>query len=406
MDKITCCNIPLSIQRFKGNENIKSFLFYLCPTCGKKAKGYTQVEAEKTFKALTEPTTTTIKTLAPLSSKGGLIQWAENNMPVLLKQAAQFIDKPATKRMIEKNIRYISNLSGYSWDKIWKSPEGQESISHAFSESLYYAATLPEMGSIVPYGNTAEFIPSVECFKFALETGKGAPFTDINIILIHENDLTSISQDKGNFNIKTVLSVPRGEVIAVCVYATRIDTSNRIGEVYDVQRLLEKAKHHSPAYRSFLFEKADFNTIRIEGKLKKDESGREYMEKKISKKDGSTWNKKIYEHDITNPYDGPDRPEMLKKSAGKTFFRPYMKVRNAAAMADEWDGDDMENEISRNAAADNVLNQAGKQFDDIKDAEIIPDDNPDNEQQNNEGGEKKDLKNNKGGLFNEEKINL
>ena len=52
------------------------------------------------------------------------------------------------------------------------------------------------------------------------------------------------------------------------------------------------------------------------------------MEKKIPKNDGSTWNKKIYGDDITNPYDGPDRPEMLKKSAGKSplFWKGFRRV--------------------------------------------------------------------------------
>lgn len=403
--KLTCCGKHIKPQKGKS-ESKGDYVYFKCPECGRSGIGKTQEQAEKEFR---KSTTMAIKTLAPIGNKQSLFQWAEKNLPVLLDRSAQFIDKPATKRMIEKNIRYISNLSGYSWDKVWKSPEGQESISHAFSESLYYAATLPEMGSIVPYGTTAEFIPSVECFRFALETGKGAPFVDIEIFTIHENDQHKKYRKNGNLVVDIEYGTPRGDLLQVVVMATKNDTNKIIGEIYDEPYLLEKARHHSPSYRQFLIEKEYFQKMKTEGKLKMDEMNLVYMEKPIKKKDGSTWDKKTYEHDIKNPYDGPDRVQMLIKSAGKTFFRPYMKVRNAAAMADEWNGDDIEDEITRNQAADNVLSSAQKQFNtnssNIKDAEIVTDDEPASEIK--KGGEidKKDLKNNEGELFNEDEIN-
>ena len=394
-----CCNKELELQ--KGKKDGVNMVYYYCPKCRKGGKGKTEQEAKTSFSVAkaAKPGAfpeVNFALVLPVPKKGGDLQkWAIDNMPALLNQSAQFIDKPATQRMIEKNIRYISSLTGYSWDKVWNSPEGQESISHALSEALYHAATLPEMGSIVPFGKTAEFIPSVECFKFALERGPGAPFTDINIALVHVNDQAIIEQNKGNFNLRLSYGIPRGDITAVCVYATRTDTEKVIGEVYDVSRLMEKAERHSAAYRNYLIDKNDFQRMKIEGKLKKDKSEREYFEKEISKKDGGTWNKKIYEADIINPYDGPDCPEMLKKSAGKTFFRPYMKTRNAAAMADEWNEDEFNDEISRDKAADNVLNKAADQFNDIsnidksniKEGEIIPDEK--NKKKEDDSNEKK-----------------
>jgi hypothetical protein len=381
MTHITCCNQKIEIK--SGKENGKTLFYAQCPICNKKVKSEKKEEVEKYFQQSENQT----YQLAKIPDKPqSIVEWGMNNLPALMKESAQFIDKPATRRMIEKNLRYVSNLSGSSWDKIWKTPEGQESINYALSESLYHAAILPEMGSIVPFGGIAEFIPGVECYKFALEQGNNSPFADIQIDLIHEKDKTDNYQEDGNFHIEIKRGIPRGEIIAVVVSGIRNDTGKRIGEIYDVDRLLEKAKQHSPAYRNYLQEKAEFTLKKVEGKLKKDAGG-EYYEKNIEyQKDGKkqSWNKKVYEHDITNPYDGPDRPEMLRKAAGKSFFRPYMKVRNAAAMAQEWQQEQPE---TREQAADQVLNRAAQQFsftetvkgkdDNIQDAEIVEDEKTD-----------------------------
>lgn len=365
---MTCCNNTIEIKT--GKQNGKTLFYAECPTCGKKFKSENKNAVEDYF-AHESTTTAMTTTLAPIPKKpADIIEWGNKNLPALINQSAHFIDKPATKRMIEKNIRYVSGLVGKSWDKIWSSPDGQESISYALSESLYYAAVLPDMGSIVPFGTMAEFIPSVECYKFALETGRNAPFSDIQIDLIHANDKTENYQKDGNFFIEIKRGIPRGDVIAVVVSGVRSDTGKRIGEVYDVDRLIEKAKHHSPSYRNYLIDKAAFDALRVENKLKKDTDGRLYFEKQIPKADGGTWTKKIYESDIANPYDGPDRPEMLRKAAGKSFFRPYMKTRNASAMADEWDREPIE---TRDDAADHVLSRATGQFANISDGEIVDD---------------------------------
>jgi hypothetical protein len=350
-----CCNNEIQIK--SGNSDGKKMYYAECPTCGRKYKDENKSKVEDMFSVPTPPKNYEIQ---PIPAKAAdIVKWGNANIPALIQQSAQFIDKPATQRMIEKNLRYVSGLSGGSWDKIWSTKEGQDSISYALSESLYHAAVLPDMGSIVPFGTIAEFVPSIECYKFALETGKNAPFKDIQIDLIHENDQTENSQEDGNFLIKIKRGIPRGEILAVVVSAIRIDTGNRIGDIYDVDRLLKKAEHHSPSYKNFLIDRDAFKRMEVEGKLKADADGRKYYEKVIPKKDGGTWTKKIYEGDITNPYDGPDRPEMLRKAAGKSFFRPYMKTRNASAMADEWQSDPIE---TREQAADTVLTRAAGQF--------------------------------------------
>ena len=97
---------------------------------------------------------------------------------------------------------------------------------------------------------------------------------------------------------------------------------------------MDKATTHSASYRAYRADLAAFEAAKVAGKLKT-EDGREYVEKAIPKRDGGTWNKKIFREDITNPYDGPDRPEMLRKVAGKSFLQPYMRVRNSTAAMDE-----------------------------------------------------------------------
>jgi hypothetical protein len=294
------------------------------------------------------------------------------NIDIFVDRSSPVQEKPATKKMIDKNMRYIAKHTGL--EKLWSTEEGRESILHAFGESLEHAATMPEMGSIVPFGGGAEFIASVECYTHALTNGKNAPFEDINIVLVHENDKRDFGIKHGEFYIDLQGGIPRGEIIAVCVYAARKDTGKRIGEVYDVDRLLEKAFVHSPSYRSYVIEKEQFKKMEVEGKLKVDEHGKCYMEKTMYKKGGGTWTKKIYRHDLQNPYDGPDRPEMLKKAAGKSFFRPFMKTRNTIAMADEWLSDDaIQDEMTMEKAADDVLDKAAGQFDNVVDAEIIED---------------------------------
>jgi hypothetical protein len=73
--------------------------------------------------------------------------------------------------------------------------------------------------------------------------------------------------------------------------------------------------------------------------VKVEKSGREYIEKEIPKRDGGgTWTKKIYADEITNPYEGADQPEMLRKAAGKSFLGKYARIRNSESAVNEMAG--------------------------------------------------------------------
>jgi hypothetical protein len=367
------CNTEIEIK--KGKQNGKELFYAECPVCGIKHKAETEKAVEKYFNdaVLKVPTENnyqlaTISTIPKDTKK--LHDWYQSNLPAFRNETLKIQNKPATDRMIVRNYNYVMRIiENKNFKKVVESDIGLQSITDAFGDALSMAATLGEMGDIVPFGAMAEFIPNIECYKFALETGNNAPFRDIQIDLIHENDQTDNYQKEGNFYIEIKRGIPRGEIIAVVVSGIRTDTDKRVGEIYDVERLIAKAEQHSPSYRNYLIEKNEFKRLQVEGKLKQDAGGL-YYQKDIPKADGGTWPKKVYEHDITNPYDGPDRPEMLRKAAGKSFFRPYMKTRNASAMAEEWNDELPE---TREQAADSVLNKAMSQFEtaNIKDADIV-----------------------------------
>ncbi|HPA72440.1 MAG TPA: hypothetical protein PKY31_09230 [Spirochaetota bacterium] len=236
---------------------------------------------------------------------------------------------------------------------VWSTEEGVASIWDAYRGALEIAATLPEMGCIVPYNKTAEFIPDIAAFEFALTQGKTAPFSQIMITAIYENDLYEITSRDGSFHfeIKKV-GFPRGEIIGVVVQAVDAGTGQIIGEAYDVQRLMEKAERHSVSYRYYLADMAALKKANAEGK--------DYIEKKPG------W--KLYEKDIINPYVGPDRPEMLRKLAGKSFFGKFMKTRNARAIGEEWGEDDKPRDYE--GAVEKALDRSMSQFDHLDGAVV------------------------------------
>jgi hypothetical protein len=258
--------------------------------------------------------------------------------------AAPFIraDKPAFNLMVKKNIRYAMNLEGDAWNKVWAAPEGRETLIAAIEEAFIIGATLPDMGCLVPYNGTAEFIPAVEAYEFAATTGATSPFLPgkFRIETIYEKDQYHISRKDGKFSVEfdSILS-DRGKPIAVAVYGTLRSTGETEGEVYPAARLLEKAKAHSPSYRQYAQDLLAFEAAKMEGRVKL-ENGREYIEKVIPKRDGGTWTKKIFHDELSNPYDGPDAPEMLRKTAGKSFLTRYMRVRNSTAAVNEVDDND------------------------------------------------------------------
>jgi hypothetical protein len=347
------CQCGKSIES-KYSEKEKLHFFH-CSDCKIGGKGKTEQSALENFNA--EIIKTQSMQLAP-KSKDDFLPWVTRNMPALRSQSAAFQDTPATDRMIEKNMRYIAKAD---LKNAWSTVEGRESIIEAMNDAHYYGATLPEMGSIVPFKDVVEFIPAVSAFQFALTTGENAPFTNINIDALHENDQYEISRDDGNFHFKIKsIGMPRGEVVGVVVQATRADTGKIIGEAYDEPRLMQKAARHSTAYKYFLND--------LEALRKAQSEGKDFIEKKPG------W--KITERDLVSPYDGPDKPEMLKKLAGKSYLAPYMKIRNAVAIAGE--KQETEKPSTPLQAVKASIKAVQK---DISDAEYTIDEEPEREQQ-------------------------
>lgn len=340
--------------------------FLWCPDCKIGGKAATVEGAIKIFKSEVEkraaqnaPATTAPGTIpAPANpyfltvpkTRADLVNEIKANALSLSEMAPRFVDKTATMRMINKNLEYLLSVD---LKNVWSTEEGVASIWDAYRGALEIAATLPEMGCIVPYNKTAEFIPDIAAFEFALTQGKTAPFSQIMITAIYENDLYEITSRDGSFHfeIKKV-GFPRGEIIGVVVQAVDAGTGQIIGEAYDVQRLMEKAERHSVSYRYYLQDMAALKKAQAEGK--------DYIEKKPG------W--KMYERDIINPYVGPDRPEMLRKLAGKSFFGKFMKTRNARAIGEEWGEDDKPRDYE--GAVEKALDRSMSQFDHLEGATV------------------------------------
>ena len=360
MNKLTCpqCKKEIELQKSK-----KDIFFYFCKDCNIGGKGANETEAKRNFLKAYEQQKNSMSLLLPPKSKNDIPAWVQNNLNIILQQSAQFIDKPATKRLIEKNVKYLMSAE---LKDAWNNPEGIQSVIDAFMEAMYMGASLPEMGAIVPFGkiNTiVEFIPAVSAFEFALTSGENPPFKNISIDCIYERDNYEIEREDGQFKNKLKPALPRGEVVGVVVQAFDIERNCMIGELYDADRLLEKAMRHSVSYKYYL---NDLQLLREAQAEKKN-----YIMK---------GDKKIYENDIKNPYDGADRPEMLKKVAGKSFFRPYMKIRNARAVAKEW-GNDFEQKSYDKTIIDTLDVSINNMK--IEDAEFSIDDDENNSSEDN-----------------------
>jgi hypothetical protein len=340
-----------------GFNKEKKFYYFWCPDCKIGGKGMTEKMAEKKFLETIASSQPSIDNLPVLASRDNFLSWVNSNNSALVASSASFVDKPETQRMIEKNAKYILKAD---LKKAWDTPEGRQSIVDAYGEALYFGATLPEMGSVVPFKDIVEFIPAVSAFQFALTSGKSAPFSEIHIDPLYENDQYDMSRNDGcfHFEIKK-MGFPRGELIGVVVQAKDIESGKMIGEAYDEKRLMEKAKQHSVSYRYYLQDMELLKKAQAEGK--------DYIEKKAG------W--KLYAKDIDNPYANADKPEMLKKLADKSFLYPFMKVRNAKAIAGEWKEDD------KSDTPITILNNSlDKIQQDIKDADFRIDDEPPAEQ--------------------------
>lgn len=235
-----------------------------------------------------------------------------------IEHGARFIDKPALRRMLKKNAEYIVSAD---LKKAWDTEEGVASIQRALEESIFYGATLPETGSIVPYGGVVDFIPGLQAFTAGLTSGASAPCRNIRIDCICANDRWEAGTRDGQFYYENKIGLPRGECIGVVVVAEKTDGAI-IGDVYDVDRLMKKAEQHSSSYKYYLSDMAALRKAQSEGK--------NYIEK---------WGNKYYERDIVSPYTSADKHEMLKKLAGKSFLYPLFKESMVAQVFAERDGD-------------------------------------------------------------------
>lgn len=360
----TCCGRPVKTGK-RAQRDGTTVYAYWCETCGRKGAGNTPSEAIAEFDK-SQSTSPIVNTIVPnrptrtLKSASDLVAYIAERSSEIAQIAAPFIkaDRPAFNLMVKKTTRYVMGLSGDAWAKVWATPEGRDSIIAAMEEAFQLGATLPDMGCLVPYGGIAEFIPDVEAYRFAVTTGASAPFESLEIVPVFKGDKYHTERDKdGNFSITfESMLAERNEVIAIAVYG-RHRSGIVIGELYSVNRLIEKAKAHSQSYRTYLQDVAAFEAARAEGKLKR-QDGREYVELTKEYYDKETHQKKsyikrAYFDELTNPYDGPDRPEMLRKLAGKSFLAPYIKTRNSTAAINEIQETD---DVS--AMLDSALDQA------------------------------------------------
>jgi len=292
-----CCGQKVAWR--KNNRGIE----FLCKSCGKSGSGSTTEEAVNNFNNSTANNFQVAR--LPVDAQN-LPAWAQSHIGELMRSSATFLNEPAVQRMIDKNIQYILTAD---LKNAWSSQEGIRSIVEALKESFWYGAVMPDMGSIIPFGNSVEFVPALSAFDFALTTGDNAMFEWIETIPIYQNDVRDkLKQENGELIIDITPGIPRGEIIAIAVRGKDKRSGKVIGDIYDEQRLMEKAKAHSKSYQAYLKKMAEHNQKKSEGQNV-----------------GEFW--------MTNPYDGADKVEMLKKVAGKTFFRPYMKIRNSIEMA-------------------------------------------------------------------------
>ena len=302
--------------------------YYWCLSCGKAGKGATADAARAAFDASSEKVT----------GRGNFGRVATIAKTMLERKAAPFVqsDRPALDRLIKKNVEYVASLAGKGYDDVWATEEGRESMMKALEESIELGATLPEMGSIVPYGGTAELIPDVEAFRFALTTGASSPFEWVNIEPVYEKDGVAIGRENGEFSL-VFQSIPldRGSLAGIAVYGRRRSGKTE-GEFMPIKTLDAMARKFSKPYQKSMRDIDDFIKARSEGKVLTDESGREFVEKLIKmtppKKD---WTKRIYFDEIDCPYTGPTAAKMYAKLAGKSYLGPYMKTRNSAAAIHE-----------------------------------------------------------------------
>ncbi len=342
---------------------------------------------EKKIRNKQQPKQSTALIIKP-RNQSEFSKYIKSNEAHLIEIASPVLDNLIhTKRVIYANERYVSKAKQLI--DIWKTDEGIESIIYEYEEAMMMGAELGKMGDLVPYPPICKFIESVEALEFALTNGRNAPFEWIKIENKFYGDQVSEGRKDGDFFLDFNSFGDRMKVEKVYVYGLNKKSKHIEGDVYSAERLLEKAAVHSTPYINYLKIMNAFEYAKSEGKSKIDNNGREffiyytikdsstdkYFQKSVDnfrnqeaagtlKKDGkgeyaveefkgkngkADWSKKLYRSELegskqadtifidelTNPYAGPDQPEMLRKSAGKSFLRKYGKVRNSEAAMDE-----------------------------------------------------------------------
>lgn len=347
MKKISCCSQEVKVSKQGADNNV--VFIYRCPQCKKQSEGKTPAEAVEKWDGLFNNSSDKIgdkesdkkgaefvkqsvdvPAISKPTSPANIETWADQHLPELIKKSAQWLGKSAQQRMIEKNLNYIINHKGLT--KIWGTPEGQDSIVKALEESNWYGADMPEMGSILPFKKECKFVPEISVYKVALTQGIGAEFEWVEIVPVYEKDIVKRGRKNDDYYFEIEEMFPRGELIGVVCWG-KLKIGKRVGQSYDIHNLTEKAKQYSESYKASIVEQNEFNLLKTEGKTKIID-GRECYEKKIKGTEGrDDWTKKIFYDEIINPYTGASKEKMFCKLAGKSFFKEYMKRRNAMAMA-------------------------------------------------------------------------
>jgi len=297
-----------------------------------------------------------------IADTDGRMSFIRDRHTELERSASSLLTKGALEKLLERNAAYI--VTEKMFDPLWQTEEGRASLLDCFNEALSYAAELPTLGYIIPYGETATFIPRVEAFQNILTYGPNAPFEWINIEAIHERDKTNIKRVNGSFTLEfeNIATGNRGNVISIAVYGYHKRRKMVIGDVYEAQRLFEKGTASSSAYREYQRVMNNYLKAQSEGRVASDDKG-EYFEDVRFKKNGDTYTKKIYISTVTNPYEGPHREEMLKKVAGKTFMTPFKNERIGSAVIDDIQA--LPTPIADDSAAGRSVNLAEAQFPEV-----------------------------------------
>ena len=347
----TNCPICNKVTESKYSDKEELHYFY-CSDCKIGGKGKTEKEAEKEFKKQGDKLTQTTAIIERPKNKNEFALYVQQHKEKFEKEAPWWAEKVYTRKMYEHNTKYIMNAD---FKDAWNTPEGQESIINAFEKANEICITLGETGHIVSYGKVVDLVEGLSAFEFALTKGTDAPFERIAVDVLHENDQYDLHSDKeGNFIFEfKKIGFPRGEIIGVIVRGWLSDKDICIGKAYDIKTLMGKAEQHSKGYQYYLKDMSELRKAQSEGK--------DYITK---------WDKKIYEKDIVSPYVGANASEMLSKLAGKSFFRPYMKTRNARAMKSEWQNEPEQGEQTPEELLKPMIDMPN--MSDVKDAEIIP----------------------------------